>query len=140
MQSSAESTLCALWGSAGRRKRQPCNIPLCLLLATAIAQSLQHGLHHLQAPHLHCELCDTQAQLDDTAVRLAAQEAALRGSQQRQQLASLRAQLNALQHAPISAPATLPAKQASAMPAQHAGRYHAPPARQHIQPEAQPKG
>ena len=54
-----------------------------------------------------------QAQLDDTAVRLAAQEAAFRGSQQKQQLAALRAQLNALQHAPISGPA--PAQQASAV-------------------------
>lgn len=62
-----------------------------------------------------------QAQLDDTAVRLAAQEAALRGAQQRQQLASLRAQLNALQHAPISSPATLPAKQASNSPPHDAG-------------------
>ena len=62
-----------------------------------------------------------QAQLDDTAVRLAAQEAALRGAQQRQQLASLRAQLNALQHAPISSPATLPAKQATNSPTHDAG-------------------
>lgn len=63
----------------------------------------------------------TQAQLDDTAVRLAAQEAALRGAQQRQQLASLRAQLNALQHAPISSPGTLPAKDASSSPTHDAG-------------------
>ncbi len=54
-------------------------------------------------------------------MRLAAQEAALRGAQQRQQLASLRAQLNALQHAPISSPATLPAKQASNSPTHDAG-------------------
>lgn len=64
---------------------------------------------------------EIQAQLDDTAVRLAAQEAALRGSQQRQQLASLRAQLNALQHAPISSPTTIPAKHATPAPTQHAG-------------------
>ena len=62
-----------------------------------------------------------QAQLDDTALRLAAHEAALRGSQQKQQLASLRAQLNALQHAPPSGPAADTSAQIPAHPPQHAG-------------------
>lgn len=62
-----------------------------------------------------------QAQLDDTAARLAAQEAALRGSQQRQQLAALRAQLTALQHAAPTAPPANSAAQIAAHPPQHAG-------------------
>ena len=61
--------------------------------------------------HLQLVCNEVQAQLDDTAVRLAAQEAALRGSQQRQQLVALRAQLNALQHAPMTAPSSASALQ-----------------------------
>lgn len=67
--------------------------------------SLQRQVAQGQAAHLSHQ----KAQLDDTAVRLAAQEAALRSSQQRQQLSSLRAQLNALQHAPAAAAQQIPA-------------------------------
>lgn len=69
--------------------------------------SLQRQVAQDQATHLSQQ----KAQLDDTAVRLAAQEAALRGSQQRQQLAALRVQLNALQNAPMTAPLSAPAPQ-----------------------------
>ena len=54
-----------------------------------------------------------QAQLDEAAARLANHEAAVRASSQRSQLASLRAQLNALQQAPPSATAQPPAAPAA---------------------------
>ena len=54
-----------------------------------------------------------QAQLDEAATRLASHEAAVRASHQRNQLASLRAQLNALQQAPPSGPAHIPAPPAA---------------------------
>ena len=62
----------------------------------------------INSPGLLILLGSLQIQLDEAATRLASHEAAVRASHQRNQLASLRAQLNALQQAPPSGPAQAP--------------------------------